>query len=348
MTDDATIASRDSNRLATVLYWPEVVLVDDDEDWAPQRLDPVEFSKQTAIIVIKRPLMDGTGNVIVTRGGLIAWDIEGMPFGAGPRDVTTHDGASDQMSERLAATENIVHLYTALRLFIRRGTSGASLAAQWIPISANDFVQATRDRPVAGVTGTVSPLAGHTFAHYSGITPLPLIGVAMRHPLPTQIVADALNALDEILHHPDARARLQLLRLHHDACVLYTERSFADSLISGFPAVEALATQWWEEIAPTDDELDLIVGAKLGHRYRSLPPWREPGVQLISELLQAAGAINDQQFKWIDDAREARNNWIHKLDDVSYMAAEAGMDALGFLIAERLAIEVPTPGGFNL
>ena len=292
--------------------------------------------------------MGGTGELSATRVGLLIWDIYRSAYGPSTEHIEMHSSEGwSHMNRELSYWENLVLVYSVFRLFPHKHSQGtdSARAVRWLTVTADDFVAASNTR----LSGQATALAARKFDLYMmGPSKLPIPSI--RQNVEVAVLAAATDELDRELAREDGRARLQVYKLHHDACAHYVGKDFTGSLVTGFPATEALVELWWRNVhgSMSDDNLDDLVGRRLRKALRRAEQgYAGPGIGLLAELLVKAGDLPADLYEQVELARDARNEWIHGMKPVPYAAAEAGMDALAYLTEHQFGVSVPTPGGFQ-
>lgn len=242
-------------------------------------------------------------NIKAQRGGLIAFDFSGIPGFLSPEEVDAkrrkdEDWSLARLNARIPAGDAF----------------NAYLACLNGALQSSDKIlelECVHNNRLTEVTANLEPLYTPQYQ---------LEDMRRRHVvISAEDIRSAADSLEVLLSHKDQQV-IKLISLYNWAVASIGQLDFARSLITSWAIVEGLLNVLWNQFILENSEKSpsrTLSPPTSGKRAEKLKA-NTMTAAIRVEILAIANLLTEHEYKYIEQSRKARNDWIHSLKVVSF------------------------------
>ena len=275
---------------------------------------------------VYRAVLSSGISVKVTRGGLFAFDFSNWPPGRTFPENEEHD--FDELAELVLRRTTLCNAHIAC--FHQSLSRRQNFCHDKMIVSPSDliFLQSL-DKGSIGFGGNML-LAFLASSTYPSTYPESMKGSRIygRNLLvQVETIDESFQLLETILSHADSQI-LALTELYLRSCKAYEDHNYSLSLITAWAITEQMLQIVWERHVEENREKStegspyIFINAD---RKKKLTESRDFTASVVSEILSLVELLPFSLYQDLCTARQARNDWIHKLKPVDRATAEASI-----------------------
>ena len=168
-----------------------------------------------------------------------------------------------------------------------------------------------------------------------------------RHVIDIEVAENSLNLLDQVLlSECEETTIIQMVEAAYLAAVRSAEGRLGEAITLAWGVCEQLLSRSWKEFI-TEASVESQI---TGKRKKNLLEGRDYTASVKTEILELSGRLDAELYVHIDNARKARNNWMHEMQEPNNAHVLDALHAVEGLFQSVLGIRqvfpmhTPSPG----